>query len=238
MAAVSSVEPSSTTIQDTGGRVWAATERATRSTCAASLRMGEMMRMRACMPNEPSGRAPASAEVGERRAVTRSCAEFVAWHRRTRGSARSNLPTLGGDDVGDRASRARRGRARDPSRRGARDAAAEHHRRRRQPSAGHDRGRPGHGRLQRRDLQLPRAARRARRQGPSPGHPAATRRRSCTSTRSTGSTSCAASAGCSRSRCGTSRAGASCSCATAWASSRCTTRRPPPGSPSRPRSRP
>ena len=51
---------------------------------------------------------------------------------------------------------------------------------------------------------------------------AATRRRSCTSTRSTGPTSSRTCAGCSRSRCGTARAGGWCSRATAWASSRCT----------------
>ena len=145
--------------------------RATRSTCAASLRMGEMMRMRASMPNQPIGSFRASTEADG------APAPLVGhvWHLRHR---RERPPSTPGrhpdprrDDLRDRAPRARRGGARDPPRRRARHAPAEHHRRRRQPSAGQHRGRAGHRRVQRRALQLPRAARGAARQGPPARHP-------------------------------------------------------------------
>ena len=81
-----------------------------------------------------------------------------------------------------------RARRRGPPRDGAdraRRPAAEHHRPRRRPPADRQRGRHGRRRLQRRDLQLPRAARAAAaRAGTCFAHERPTPRCSCTSTRS------------------------------------------------------
>ena len=106
---------------------------------------------------------------------------------------------------------------------GAGRAAAVDHRPRRRRPAGRQRGRPHPGRPERRDLQLPRAARAARaRRAPVPRR-AATPRCSCTCTRSAARRSSRSCAACSRSRSGTGSSGAWCSRATASGSSRSTT---------------
>ena len=70
--------------------------------------------------------------------------------------------------------------------------AAQHHRRRRRPAADVQRGRHRLDHLQRRDLQLRRAARRADRARPRASGPAPTPRSSSTSTRSAGPTASSA----------------------------------------------
>ena len=87
ISSVSSSEPSSTTIQRAGGSSWAATARTTRSMCAASLRTGEMMRMRGSTPD-----SNAPARLGLPRSIMRPAP--APGRRRTRGAtARASAAT-------------------------------------------------------------------------------------------------------------------------------------------------
>ena len=108
-----------------------------------------------------------------------------------------------------------------------RPPAPEHHRPRRWPPAAGQRGRDRLARLQRRDLQLPRAARRARGRRATRSARAATARSSCTPTRSGARPARRASTACGPSpspTCARRRATSSwCSTATTSASSRSTT---------------
>ena len=167
--------------------------RATRSMWAASFRTGEMTSNREATMQRTTGGASKLARKREE-SPSRPLIEGHVRHLRsrrdaTRGTARSTGRPLARDDGRDRASRARRGRRRIGAGRRARHAAPEHHRPGRQPSAGRERGRRGPRRLQRRDLQLPRAAGDAASAAATASPPTATRRRSCTSTRSTAPTS-------------------------------------------------
>ncbi len=115
-----SSERSSTTIQRAGGSSWAATARTTRSMCAASLRTGEMMRMRGCTRTDttsrtrralPRAHAAAASGPRPRRRRTRgararaSAAPRCAWRRRRR-------PRRGGRAArAPRRARSSRGRA-------------------------------------------------------------------------------------------------------------------------------
>ena len=116
---------------------------------------------------------------------------------------------------------------------GARRAAALDHRPRRRRPADLERGRVVHRRPERRDLQLPRAAARARARRATSSARTATRRCICISTSSTAPSTRGACAACSRSRSGTRSGGGSCSRATATASSRSTTATPAARSSSR-----
>ena len=134
-------------------------------------------------------------------------------------------------------SRARRRGPLGGRRRGARHAPAEHHRSLDRPSADSQRGPLGLGRVQRRDLQLPRAApAHARGGGPSCSTRRPTPKSSSTPTSSGARTPLLGCAACSAWRSGTRDRGRCSSRATASASSRCTTRPSTGGCISDPRS--
>ena len=96
----------------------------------------------------------------------------------------------GPDDAGSyRSDLQAAGRLRRDARRGAGPSPAVDHRPGRRPSAAVERRRHGLDRLQRRDLQLPRAAAAARRRRATVSHASATPRRSSICTRTKGSTS-------------------------------------------------
>ena len=127
------------------------------------------------------------------------------------GIARLGRPPGGrrGAALDERLAVAPRPRRRGLSRPGpgrARHAAAVDHRRRRRPAADPQRGQVDVGRLQRRNLQLRRAARRPGAPRPSLLHARATPRCWCTSTRSTVTPASPGCAACSPTRCGTSGA--------------------------------
>ena len=102
-----------------------------------------------------------------------------------------------------------------------RHAPAQHHRPRGRLAAALQRGPLARADRQRRDLQLRRAAPRARSPRPSLRHATAIARPSCICTRSTATSASSICAACSRSRSGTAGAAACCWRAIAWARSRC-----------------
>ena len=173
--------------------------------------------LRVCAWRPPGGSSPARARVFSPLAHVRHLRPAVPRRRPRRPGRRAR---------DERDARAPRPRQRRRVRRGvgrARRAAAVDHRPRGIRSAGGQRGWPHPGRSERRDLQLPSAARAARARGPQRSGRRATPRCSSISTRNAGPHSWRTCAGCSRSRCGTGSSNGWCSRAIASGSSRSTT---------------